>query len=252
MKAYLIIIFQLCFIGHLLAQVKPIIEWVNIPAGTFIMGSPLNEIDRCKNETPHQVTLSAFKMSKYEVTFKQYDLFCEATGRAKPRDAGWGRGNRPVINVSWDEANAFASWMGCRLPTEAEWEYACRAGTTTPFNAGSNFTTFHANYNGNYPYNKNKKGKYRAKTLPVGCFPPNVWGLYDMHGNTWEYCSDLYGDYPGELQINPKGPESGSYRVCRGGSCGNYAQFCRSAYRYFFDPDSSNLLGMGIRLVQSN
>ena len=227
---------------------KPTIEWVSIPAGTFTMGSPTSEADRMNDETQHQVTLSAFKMSKYEITFEQYDVFCEATGREKPDDEGWGRGKRPVINVSWYDAIAFAEWMGCRLPTEAEWEYACRAGTTTPFNTGNNLTTSQANYNGNGPYNNNAKGEYRRKTMPVGSFAPNAWGLYDMHGNVWEWCSDWYGDYPNTAQTNPKGPASGSYRVIRGGSWADYAGSCRSAYRDRSTPGRCNR-SMGFRLV---
>lgn len=226
---------------------KPTIEWISIPAGTFTMGSPESELNRYENEIQHKVTLSAFKMSKYAVTFEQYDLFCDATGRSKPSDKGWGRGKRPVINVSWHDAVAFADWMGCRLPTEAEWEYACRAGTTTPFNTGNNLTTSQANYDGNYPYNNHAKGEYRQKTMPVGSFSPNGWGLYDMHGNVWEWCSDWYGDYSTSAQTNPKGPSSGSLRVIRGGSWFNYAYYCRSAYRNYFTPASR--ADIGFRLV---
>jgi len=227
---------------------KPTIAWVSIPAGTFTMGSPTSEVDRSSDETQHQVTLSAFKMSKYEVTFEQYDLFCDATGRSKPSDEGWGRGNRPVINVSWDDASAFAEWMGCRLPTEAEWEYAARGGTTTPFSTGNNLTTSQANYDGNYPYNNNAKGEYRQKTLPVGSFAANAYGLFDMHGNVWEWCSDWYGDYSTSAQINPKGASSGSYRVIRGGSWNSHADTCRSAYRGSRTPDHRYDI-IGFRLV---
>ena len=219
---------------------KPPVEWVSIPAGTFTMGSPAGEVGRFDDETQHQVTLSAFRMSKYEVTFDQYDAFCAATGRSKPDDEGWGRGRRPVINVSWEDATAFADWMGCRLPTEAEWEYACRAGTTTPFYTGNNLTTNQANYDGNYPYNGNAKGQYREKTTPVGSFPPSAWGLYDMHGNVWEWCSDWYGAYPTQAQTNPQGPSTSSLRVYRGGSWNYDAQYCRSANRFYYTPDYRN------------
>lgn len=226
---------------------KPTIEWVNIPAGTFMMGNPASEKDRSNDETQHQVTLSAFRMSKYEVTFEQYDAFCAATGRSKPNDEGWGRGKRPVINVSWNDAKAFADWMGCRLPTEAEWEYAARAGTTTPFNTGNCLSTAQANYDGNYPYSGCSKGEYRQKTLPVGSFAANAWGLYDMHGNVWEWCSDWYAAYPTGAQTNPKGPSTGSYRVYRGGSWLNLAQSCRSASRGNYTPDGRGEIGF--RLV---
>ena len=229
------------------------IEWVSIPAGTFIMGSPITELEREKDEIQHQITLNAFKMSKYEITFEQYDAFCDATGREKPRDEGWGRDKRPVINVSWNDAVAFADWMGCRLPTEAEWEYACRAAssasaTTTPFNTGSNLTTSQANYNGYSSYNGNANGTYRLKTLPVGCFPPNKWGLYDMHGNVWEWCSDWYALYINTSQINPKGPGLGLRKVMRGGGWYGGARRCRSAYRDGSYPQA-RVSRCGIRLV---
>jgi sulfatase modifying factor 1 len=228
---------------------RPSIEWVSIPAGTFTMGSPSYETDRESDQGPqHTVTLRGFKMSKYEVTFAQYDAFCDATGRSKPSDNGWGRGTRPVINVDWYDAMAFAEWMGCRLPTEAEWEYACRAGTTSPFNTGSCLSSSQANYDGNYPYSTCGKGTYLQKTMPVGSYAPNARGLYDMHGNAWEWCSDWYGDYSSRAQTNPKGPSSGSYRVLRGGSWHDHGRYCRSAYRGINVP-SSRYYGIGFRLV---
>jgi len=232
----------------LLSQTKPTIEWISIPAGTFTMGSPSDELDRQSDETQHEVNLGAFKMSKYAVTFEQYDLFCEATGRTKPSDEGWGRGDRPVINVSWFDANAFAQWMGARLPTEAEWEYAARAGTTTPFSKGNCLSTSQANYDGSFPYSDCSNGEYRRETMPVGSFAPNAWGLYDMHGNVWEWCSDWYDSYPTTLQTNPKGPSSGSRRVFRGGSWSNRAYYLRSAHRNSYSPGYRYSI-IGFRLV---
>jgi len=224
------------------------IEWVDVPAGTFIMGSPVNEKGREKGEIQHEVTLSAFRMSKYDITFDQYDTFCEATGRKKPGDAGWGRGNRPVINVSWHDATAFAEWMGCRLPTEAEWEYACRGGTTTPFNTGQKLSVAQANISQNSIIGVHKVLTKGGKTTLVGSFPPNAWGLYDMHGNVGEWCSDWKEKYSSTKQYNPKGPDSGFFRVIRGSSWGSGPNDCRSAFRQFFIPSLRDA-GLGFRLV---
>jgi formylglycine-generating enzyme required for sulfatase activity len=221
----------------LFSQTKPTIEFVDIPAGTFTMGSPTTEVDRYADEVQHEVTVSAFKMSKFEITFEQYDLFCDATRRIKPSDDGFGRGNRPVIHVTWDEASDFAAWMDCRLPTEAEWEYACRAGATTPFYTGNNISTDQANFDGNYPYNKGEKGIFRKKTMPVGSFEPNAFGLYDMHGNVWEWCFDFYAPYSTEAQTNPKGPATGIYHLIRGASWFFASRFCRAARRGTNVPD---------------
>ena len=227
---------------------KPAIKWVSIPAGTFMMGSPASEVNREDNEIQHEVKLSAFKMSAYEVTFEQYDAFCVATKREKPSDEGWGRGKRPVINVSWNDATAFAKWVDARLPTEAEWEYACRAGSTTPFNTGANLTTNQANYDGNYPYNNNALGILREQSTAVGSFAPNAYGLYDMHGNVWEFCRDWYGEYPSSPQTNPIGSCKGPGCVYRGGSYIDVSYFCRSAMRFYCKSGHRDLK-VGFRLV---
>jgi formylglycine-generating enzyme required for sulfatase activity len=215
----------------------PEIEWMPIPAGTFNMGSGLYEWGRY-SQPAHQVTLGAFEMSKYPVTFDQYDAFCDATGKPKPDDNGWGRDKRPVIHVDWNDAHAFAEWMGCRLPTEAEWEYACRAGTTTRFNTGWLLNANQANFNANL-----------RKTNPVGTYAPNAWGLHDMHGNVWEWCSDWFGMYSSSAQTNPKGPSSGLDRVLRGGGWYNNGRYCRSAHRERSLP-SGRYNRVGFRLVK--
>jgi formylglycine-generating enzyme required for sulfatase activity len=234
-------------VNFIFAQ-KPVIEWVNIPAGTFSMGSPINEPFRFDDEIQHTVSINAFRMSKYEITFDQYQLFCKATGKITPNDEGWGRGKRPVINVSRDDAMECAKWMGGRLPTEAEWEYAARAGTTTPFPNGNCITTKQANYNGQKPYVGCIEGLNLRKSVPVGSYPPNAWGLHDMNGNVWEWCSDWYGDYSPEPQTNPMGIPSGSCAIIRGGSWYCFEQHCRSAYRSCYDPTTLNH-GIGFRIV---
>ena len=227
---------------------KPIIEFVDIPGGTFVMGSPGDEEGRKKDEIQHKVTLSAFKMSKYTVTFEQYDLFCTATGRNKHR--AFQMGNHPVTQVTWYDAAAFAEWMGCRLPTEAEFEYAARANTITPFYTGDCVTTDQANFNGEDPYTNCEKGENRDKPLPVGSFPPNAFGLYDMHGNIWEWTGDWYGEYDLKDTLNPKGPETGKNKVIRGGGWREPAWECRSAYRSSVYPGNKGA-GMSFRIVKS-
>jgi len=177
-------------------------------------------------------------------------LFCEATNREKPSDEGWGRGKRPVINVNWDDATAFAEWMGCRLPTEAEWEYACRAGSEATYNTGDNLTTSQANFNCTFLPDNNTECEYREKSMPVGSFAPNAYGLFDMHGNVSEWCSDWYQDYSSLNQLNPKGPSFGSFKVFRGGSWDAPKICCRSAYRGNFSPDVRHIY-VGFRLVSN-
>lgn len=165
--------------------------------------------------------------------------------------------NLPVEMVKWDDCQEFIRKLNqltgkCyRLPTEIEWEYACRAGTTTPFNTGGNITTDEANYNGKHPYNGNAKGWYRKKTTTVGSFDPNAWGLYDMHGNVWEWCNDQYSTYSTSAQTDSEGSSSGTRRcVLRGGSWYDKASYCRSADRRNDNPHDRYKY-LGFRLVSS-
>ncbi len=217
-------------------------KMVVIPAGKFKMGSPSSEPERDDDEWPqHEVRIERpFAIGQYEVTFEEYERFAEATGRRKPDDAGWGRGRRPVINVSWDDAVAYAQWLSAqtgatyRLPSEAEWEYAARAGTETPFHFGERITTDQANFNGNSTYNGSAKGEYRKKTVAVGSFPANAFGLHDVHGNVWEWVQDCWhDDYKGALD-DGSAWESGECagRSLRGGSWSYRPGWVRSAYRF--------------------
>jgi formylglycine-generating enzyme required for sulfatase activity len=204
-----------------------------IPPGTFLMGSPANEPERCDDETQHKVTLTkGFHLGIHQVTQAQW----QAVMGDNPSHFK-GDSNLPVEKVSWDDCVAFCAALGkkdgmtYRLPTEAEWEYACRAGTTTPFHFGATISVNQANYDGNYIYNNGEKGAYRQKTTPVGSFPANAWSLYDMHGNVWEWCVDWYGQYQeGELK-DPQGFVGGNTRVLRGGAWNGFPRDCRAACR---------------------
>jgi formylglycine-generating enzyme required for sulfatase activity len=232
-------------------------EMVTIPPGRFVMGSPRNEEGHQRREGPQrEVNVShAFALGKYPVTFAEWDAAIAAGAKLpRPGDQGWGRDRRPVINVSWEDAQAYIGWLNrtagaspassapaggdasgpYRLPSEAEWEYACRAGTTTPFSFGATISTEQANYNGNYTYRSGKKGEYRRKTTPVDSFPANAFGLYDMHGNVWEWCEDAwrenYIDAPADSSTWT-GSGASSSRVLRGGSWNADPQILRSANR---------------------
>ena len=264
---------------------KPVIniniETVNIPAGTFTMGSATTEVNRESDETQFQVTLSAFIMSKYEITNAQYAIFLntKSIGNDGKYVAGtyptqaliyasygskdWGLHytggawvpaegyeNHPVINVTWYGATEFATYVGGRLPTEAEWEYASRSVTTTPFSTGNCLTNVQANYNWASPYSTctNAITTYPGTTQTVGSYSANAYGLYDMHGNVLEWCNDRYGTYPTTSQTDPTGALSGSRFVRRGGGWDDDAQDCRSAYRTIGDPGDSGE-DVGFRLV---
>ncbi|MBW2663379.1 MAG: SUMF1/EgtB/PvdO family nonheme iron enzyme [Deltaproteobacteria bacterium] len=210
-------------------------KFVLIPAGSFMMGSPSYESERYGNERQHRVTISKpFYMQTTEVTQVQWQ---EVMGKNPSYFSNCGD-DCPVERVSWYKVQEFIRKLNqkersdnYRLPTEAEWEYACRARREDPFFFGKCLSTDLANYNGNYPMPECEKGEYRYTTIRVGSFPPNAWGLHDMHGNVCEWCQDWYWNYPGGHVTDPKGPLLGSGRVFRGGSWILEARHCRSAIR---------------------
>jgi formylglycine-generating enzyme required for sulfatase activity len=202
------------------------------PPGTFMMGSPSSEAERGDDESQHRVTLTkGFYLGIHAVTQAQW----RAVMGSNP--SNFKGDHLPVEQVSWDMCQEFCPKLGqkdgkrYRLPTEAEWEYACRAGTTTPFYFGETISTDQVNYDGNHPYGKGKQGPYRQKTTAVGSFPPNAWGLHDMHGNVLEWCQDWYGPYPAGNIVDPQGDGEGEARVLRGGSWDDSARICRLACR---------------------
>jgi formylglycine-generating enzyme required for sulfatase activity len=238
------------------------LEMVHIPQGIFLMGSPKNELKRSESESPqHQVTVPAFFMGKYPVTqahWKTVANLPQVQRKLDPDPSRFKGANRPVERVSWYDAIEFCARLSqktgkiYRLPSEAEWEYACRARTTTRFHFGETITTDLANYNGNYTYAAGPKGIYREETTPVGSFGvANAFGLYDMHGNVWEWCADPWHDsYQGaptdgtvwdencndnryqscvDLLVNTKNNQT---RLLRGGSWSHLPWYCRSAFRH--------------------
>lgn len=255
---------------HLLCSVCGIefIEWAIVPAGSFEMGSS-KDFQRGDDEVLHTVSLNSFKISKYTITYEQFEEFVQVTGYLTDaeigngypgrgsymlngvfnKDSNWRMGvhiggnfgSRPVIHVSWNDAKAFAEWLGCRLPTEAEWEYSCRAGSTTPFNLGNTLSHYDANIRDTDFYNYD--------IVSVGSYKPNAWGIFDMHGNVREWCADIYKVYPTEGQLNVKEYAGIGSRVIRGGSYQDLPYNCRSAKRSAMSQDSRDA-ATGFRIVK--
>ena len=225
-------------------------KFMLIPAGEFQMGSPANEEGREDWEQQHRVRIThPFYLGAYEVTQEQFQ---QVMGNNPSDFKGV---NLPVEQVSRDDAVEFCRKLSqeegkiYRLPTEAEWEYACRAGTKTAFAWGNSASSAQANINGNASYGDAAKGPSIEKTSSVGSYMPNAFGLYDMHGNVWEWCSDWYGSnyYPNSPADDPVGPGAGSGRVFRGGSWFDYPVYCRTASRSIGRPaDRTNLVGFRV------
>ena len=218
------------------------LEMVLIPAGKFVMGSPASEKGRADFETQYEVTLTKpFYMGKYAVTQEQWEA---VMGNNPSRDKG---PKLPVTNVSWEDCQEFIKKLnaktdgGYRLPTEAEWEYACRAGTTTAYSFGDKITPQDANY----------ADSKIGKPVAVGSYKPNAFGLYDMHGNVCEWCEDWYGDYPEGAVTDPKGPATGEYRVLRGGSFLFSESDARSSSRNYGYSPSLRVDYAGFRLART-
>ena len=237
-------------------------ELVVVPAGSFTMGSPASEDGRDDDEGPqHRVRIrEPFAVGVYEVTFAEWDA-CVAGGACdghRPDDESWGRGRRPVINVSWDDAQRYVGWLSrktgqeYRLLSEAEWEYVARAGTTTPFHFGSTISTDQANYNGDFTYGAGRKGIVRGRTVAVGSFAANEFGLHDVHGNVWELVQDCwntsYSGAPNDGSAWEKG-ECGR-RVVRGGSWLIGPGGLRSALRSW-DDSGFRFFNLGFRVART-
>jgi len=254
------------------AQSNAPADFILIRGGTFTMGSPTTELERGNDELQHRVTVSDFCLAKSEVTQREYRTLMGNNPSNSQGD------NLPVENVTWFDAirycNALSTregltpaytinadnvtWNrnanGYRLPTEAEWEFACRARTTTPFNTGNNINDNQANFYNNYGYNNDASGRitggYRQRTLAVNSFSPNQFDLYDMHGNVWEWCWDWYGAYDTAAQTNPTGAQTGTLRINRGGGWNDFPKHIRSAYRAATPPNNTSF-NIGFRLARN-
>jgi uncharacterized protein (TIGR02996 family) len=243
-------------------------QFALIPPGTFLMGSPRREKGRYREEGPrHEVEITQpFYLGAHTVTQEQYERVTgtnpssfAATGDIKRKVAGLDTRHFPVDSVLWDQAVAFCAALArlpgerrrgrtYRLATEAEWEYACRAGTTTPFHFGPSLGSAQANFEASSPYGDAAAGTCLGHPVPVGSYPPNAWGVYDMHGNVWEWVADWHSPdyYRHSPRQDPQGPAEGEHHFLRGGSWGAFGVNCRAAFRYYFQPGHA---GIGFRVV---
>ncbi|NER29798.1 MAG: SUMF1/EgtB/PvdO family nonheme iron enzyme, partial [Symploca sp. SIO1C4] len=254
------------------------LEMISIPGGKFLMGTEGKEIEKLiqkgnwdgfnREKPQHEVTVQPFFIGKYPVTQAQWraiasreDLKVERELEPNPAcfNDSQDSGSRPVEQVSWYDAVEFCQRLSkqtgreYRLPSEAEWEYACRGLTTTPFHFGETITDKLANYNANSTYASEPKVEYREQTTPVGIFPPNAFGLYDMHGNVWEWCADdwhqNYEGAPNDGTAWVKEDNDNRYQVLRGGSCLNLLPYCRCAFRNYLIVRDELTLNVGFRVV---
>ncbi len=237
-------------------------DMVVVPAGRFLMGSPASEANRIGTEQQYQVTIAyPFAVGRFDVTFDEWDA-CVGDGGCggyRPNDQDWGRGRRPVINVSWDDAQAYVAWLSrrtghvYRLLSQTEWEFAARAGAATPFYFGDAISPSLANYDGTYGYpgNTEVNGLNRQRTTEVGAFPPNGFGLYDMAGNVWQWTQDCWSDYyAGPLDGAPDLGRDCKRRALRGGAWTGNPSNLRSADR-LRNPTGSRIYTIGFRVART-
>jgi formylglycine-generating enzyme required for sulfatase activity len=251
-------------IGMKFAMIRP---------GRFLMGSPAGEAERGNDEQQHEVAITRpFYLGVFPVTQAQWRAvmgnnpsYCCATGGGKDSVRGMNTDDFPVEQVSWEDAQSFLDALAAlkkereagrkyRLPTEAEWEYSCRGGASSYqiFHFGNSLSSTQANFDGRYPYGGAAAGPYLGRTCKVGSYKPNAFGLYDTHGNVWEWCADWYGDYAASPERDPAGPPEGSGRVFRGGSWKYLGRNCRSALRCSHGPgERYDYLGFRAALVPS-
>ena len=219
-----------------------------------MMGSPATEEDHQDDEKQHTVVLTkGFWLAETEVTQGLWQAVMGSNPSSFKKGAGY-----PVEKVSWEDCQEFIRKVNtsgklppgvkAALPTEAQWEYACRAGTQTVFHYGNSLSSRQANFDGRYPYGGASQGVDKKSTVAVQSYQPNTWGLYDMHGNVWEWCADRYGEYGSGQQTDPPGAKDGRYRVLRGGSWNYHAWLCRSANRAWGWPDGRDFILIGFRL----
>ncbi len=232
------------WMGFTYKGIKQFFRWIE--PGTFMMGSPRNESGRLDDEILHSVTISSgFWLADCTVTQALWRAVMETNPSNFKGD------NLPVERVSWHDTQAFIeklnrlkSELKLCLPTEVQWEYACRAGSTTPFSFGKQIDSSQVNCNGNFYFNNGRESKVRNQTIQVKSLPSNPWGIFEMHGNVYEWCQDWYGIYSSGPEVDPRGSEKGFDRVMRGGSWRHYDTYCRSARRFIYAPDNAyNFIG---------